>query len=712
MIFNNVLMYMTEGPTDEVMLQTALKQLRGVFGANTEQIVSGLEGLKRAEAALDRFDALFSEIKSVCSESTIVIEADDTLRRLAMMHSNMTETLRNTETVAGLPEAAARAERMLQDRNSSSGLIDAHLYLSQVEATVYRIKNTLETLQHQQNQPLPSLETYFRQVHNAMSRIEHRLWSVMRSFVSAASSRPTTLVAALRVIETQELVDAALLSDGLGDCPLRKGWRRRCIDNMKVSISESFSDVLQRCSKLLSSESDSGILLRNILGETSDKLLTAHGSMPRLVPCFPKIYRIEDFIWKEFKMQVDNILEVIGAISGQLSNSDILFAMDWIQSHRRFLYEDTSSIEDVLGVDSLLQTYVNRMDNALRNWLRNIMNSDFEAEPRVDASGRLFTPGPQDMFRLIEEQITVAQKGGDALLERVVIAIEQMINDYALEYKRRIAEESHPLEILCAVGNNCLRNCDLVSHLNQTIDAILPSDSTARQEQHFTTRFQYVGKQAAEMCGQVVFMDPGFGELFSLLCNSEDWKSGDTSGSMLATFDDFLSDFRTWLDEYLLNIVATSMLIECVSYYLGAVLSQLRYVNTDTLSCLKRDGEGIKDYFKRYLSSDVVENECQVLFDLFDFLASDSTDSFVLSYTSLLEHAPVTPTLLLGVLNARVASQHDMTKADAKEVMAACREAFENAKSSFKGGNSSFGLNPAIKNPSYIAALNAVRRRY
>ena len=689
-----------------------MKHLRNALGANTEQIISGLDGLKRGQAALDKFDAHFSTINSLCSKSVQATQTDDSLRDLATMHLNLLETLKSTETIAGLPEAAAKAESMMNDRIPSLGMVRAHEYLSQVEATVFRVKSTLKILKHYQTHQLPSLDTYFKQVHNTMTKIEHKLWSIVRSFIKIGATSPRDLVAALRVIETQELVDAKLLSDGLGDSPLRKGWRYRCIQNMSASIGESFADILQQCSKLLSSEANSTTLLQRILGDTSKVLRELESATGRLIPCFPVKYQIEDFLWGEYRSQVDNILEIVGAISGQLSNGDILYAMHWVQAHSRYLLEDGTQVEDIRGIDSLMQTYVDRMSTALRNWLKNIMSSDFEGAPREDGEGRLFTPGPQDMFRLLEEQLNVATTGGISLLERVVFVIRELVNDYALEYQRRISEESNPLEILCAVGNNCLRICELINHLNKTIDALLPQIQNSPGDP--TSRFQYVAKQAGEKCGQVVFMDPGFGELFSRLCDGEEWRAGVATGSVLATLDDFLADFRVWLDDYLLNILATSMLMECVSYYLAALLSQLRKVDSDTLGVIARDNDSIREYFKRYLSHEVVENECQVLSDMQHFLGSDSIESFVLSYMALLEQAPITPTLLLGVLNARVASQHDMTKADAKEVIAACREAFEDARKTYKQKSSvkKYGLNPATKNAAFVAAITCVRQRY
>lgn len=60
---------------------------------------------------------------------------------------------------------------------------------------------------------------------------------------------------------------------------------------------------------------------------------------------------------------------------------------------------------------------------------------------------------------------------------------------------------------------------------------------------------------------------------------------------------------------------------------------------------------------------------CQLIEELTEFLGADSLDGFVLSYGSIVSLAPgITPTLLGGLLAARVAAGTEFSKADAKEV--------------------------------------------
>ena len=49
-----------------------------------------------------------------------------------------------------------------------------------------------------------------------MTKFEERLWSLIRSFVELGHNNPAMLVAAVRIVEIQEMVDKQLESSGGG----------------------------------------------------------------------------------------------------------------------------------------------------------------------------------------------------------------------------------------------------------------------------------------------------------------------------------------------------------------------------------------------------------------------------------------------------------------------------------------------------------------
>lgn len=61
--------------------------------------------------------------------------------------------------------------------------------------------------------------------------------------------------------------------------------------------------------------------------------------------------------------------------------------------------------------------------------------------------------------------------------------------------------------------------------------------------------FLAVAKAATAQLVSSVYGDTAFLELYSKLCCSEEWKLGAITGSILATLDDYLGDFKRMLDE-------------------------------------------------------------------------------------------------------------------------------------------------------------------
>ena len=54
------------------------------------------------------------------------------------------------------------------------------------------------------------------QVKDTMTKFEERLWSLIRNFVELGHNNPAMLVAAVRIVEIQEMVDKQLESSGRG----------------------------------------------------------------------------------------------------------------------------------------------------------------------------------------------------------------------------------------------------------------------------------------------------------------------------------------------------------------------------------------------------------------------------------------------------------------------------------------------------------------
>lgn len=766
------------------------EQLSSALAAHMNDLRSGLDGLDRAQDALAAFESRFASIEALCAECASLVDAKESIRRLGAVHSNVRQTLHSAETVATLPRQAAEAEKILNTSNdSASSLLRAYLSLAELEATVVKVKHALDAFKSQQatsTLQVPSLDFYFTQVHRAMTKVEERVWSTVRSFRTVAERNPAMLVAALQVIEIQEGVDRELLAAGQGGSKLRKGWRARCMQQLAASLQESFAPLLQRCSKIMAEDADVEQLLREVLNEANSLILELKKTRNVVVPCFPPHYAVLLVICSECNLHVGSMLDLVGLSANRLSNGDILLCMRWVEEYNKtmklinsssnskvLLNSDstnnctTNGTNNFSGVAMLLEKYSSRVAEILGSWLSNIVEQDFKGEPAISQAGKLWTPGPVDLFRILDEQLGVAATAGGVLIRRVAAEAARMLRSFQQLTRGKVAASEHPLEILCAVANNSQRCHSLglefvarVKDLLETcggggggppggeaggIHSVSPASQQGTPGSHTTattlsntiddseaeadlkdacSSFLDIGDVALSSCVETVFGDPGFADLFGRVGFSDGWLSGTVTDSVLATLDDFMHDFETWLQPQLYRKLVDLLLGETTAHFVAAVTMQLRSVQERELKALRRDVAKIKSFFGGLVSSDRAALECQPLMDTIDFLASDSVESFTLSYSTLLETAPgISPVLLSNLLAARVASDEDMTKADAKEVMEACRQVFAGKKQPSSG--SSAGGAPVAKrkattgsralpgsrDAAFMAALNAARRR-
>ena len=74
----------------------------------------------------------------------------------------------------------------------------------------------------------------------------------------------------------------------------------------------------------------------------------------------------------------------------------------------------------VMGFNSLVQVFMTRMREYLRNWFANIIEAEDKqmSKPKEDDQGKLWTPALIDLFRILNQQVTIVQKsGGDPLTQ-------------------------------------------------------------------------------------------------------------------------------------------------------------------------------------------------------------------------------------------------------------------------------------------------------
>ncbi|CAA3033156.1 exocyst complex component SEC6 [Olea europaea subsp. europaea] len=256
--------------------------------------------------------------------------------------------------------------------------------------------------------------------------------------------------------------------------------------------------------------------------------------------------------------------------------------------------------------------------------------------------------------------------------------LSQVMIDFQAAERQRLEEPASEigLEALCAMINNNLRCYDLAMELSSSTLESLPQNYAEQVNFEDTCKgFLEVAKEAVHQTVSVIFEDPGVQELLVKLYH-RDWLEGQVTEYLVATFGDYFSDVKMYIEERSFRRFVEACLEETVVVYVDHLLVQKNYIKEETIERMKLDEEVLMDFFREYISVPKVENRVRVLCDLRELASSESPDSFTLVYTNILEHQPDCPP---EVVEKIVSLREGIPRKDAKEVVQECKEIYENS---------------------------------
>ncbi|KAK7831727.1 exocyst complex component sec6, partial [Quercus suber] len=170
-------------------------------------------------------------------------------------------------------------------------------------------------------------------------------------------------------------------------------------------------------------------------------------------------------------------------------------------------------------------------------------------------------------------------------------------------------------------------------------------------------------------------------ELGFHLLHVPEWCEGQVTEYLVATFGDYFTDVKMYIEERSFRRFVEDCLEETVIVYVDHLLIQRNYIKEDTIERMRLDEEVLMDFFREYLTVSKVENRVRIMSDLRELASAESLDTFTLIYTNILEHQPDCPP---EVVEKLVGLREGIPRKDAKEVVQECKEIYEN---SFVDGN-------------------------
>jgi exocyst complex component 3 len=678
----------SESTKRETEIAVLESQLTASIRLQIENIRAGISQMDQmASETLPRaLPSKLSSIVSLCDETDAMISNFNFIKLVSRTHANFQDTRAIYDQFKVLDEQIDRISQLLQ-MDMNNGTIDNLLLIYCRLAQLISFRDqTLEMVKNSSSSLLYQLKRYFKKLDDLSESFDSFYWN---------------LPGKLELLPAGDIVKIALVLSKMADSN-----RSRFFEIIDNSVSQKFTNT----SKIVKQTVDFDQILDEISFYSQDLELIRD----KLSPRFPPSLGLLDFHLLAYHRNIHRIIsQLISAVKPKEANGtlgltagQILSLLGWVRKYHETLENQFGIASDELEPHlldekepKLISDYVRLSRKKITEWINNLLQSESKyfierkALPDADGEDRYFTPATVDLFQIVKQHIDMAASvSSGRLLSEIVNECVNNISNFQKGLVKLLEQESIKYfdkpegaipyfeDYLIMMGNSSLRWIENMQNLNGLMDDLLKPEflgPAQKQLKSASDGFLNIAKAATKVLVDLICFAIKIctGQLFSL----EWYNDNSVIETVVATFEDFFTDYQRHAEEFLMVKLIADVLERTVIIYIEGMRgrnSKLRMQQGSAADLFAHDIETLQKFFSSFRESKKVEKALDPLVKLRTLLMASEKMIF-LEFFALIKTYPDVP---LALIEELLGKRDDMDKQTLKELVDSIRSKLKEEK--------------------------------
>lgn len=456
-----------------------------------------------------------------------------------------------------------------------------------------------------------------------------------------------------------------------------KHYRSKITKAITDSIKSKFDEAYKR------DEEDPTSFLENLQWMYQDIIRIETD----VVPCFPPEYEIYSLYIREYHRALNVTIKKL--VASEPGASVLLTLFEWLKEYKSSMRElnvPPELLEPALldgKEQNLIEDYLQVIVKKLDEWSANLMRTEVEEfttrrdPPEVDADGLYGTQGGAPiLFQMVNQQIDLAMDSGQgAILARVVGEAnrvmrgiqEQWAKILEAEYKKQIEKPEEVagglVEYIIALANDQIKSADYTEALLARLEPLVSEKYRVTINERLNDAidgYLDVAKKCTQTLIDVIFNDlkPATKTLFQVA-----WYDG-IMQQIVETVRDYMTDYQTYLNPSLLELLVEDLLDNFLVVYLNALANSPKLRIPAATEQMRDDVSIVFSFFSTMKPAKELESYFEVL-ELILGILEASKDLVFLSFWSFAKvHGPN-----LAFVEGLIRARGDLDRSAANEVL-------------------------------------------